>query len=112
MTIEEKLELLLMWEVHTEKLSHQWDRFASITGSLSDSPLGDAIWRVHDHYTSAVARLLDCNPEDLSWYCFDNQFGKCGMECEIDGETREIHTLADLAWMIGIDQDNEGNRDE
>ena len=112
MTSEEKMQLLLLWDVHSENLNHQWGRFTLITGALSDSQLGTAVWQTQDHYTSAIARLLDCDRSHLSWYCFENQFGKCGMECEIDGETRQIRTLADLAWMIGLDQDNEGNRDE
>jgi hypothetical protein len=103
MTNKEKLELLLMWEVHVDDLSHQWERLESITGILSDSAFGNAVWRMQDDYTKTVARLLECDPEELSWYCFDNQMGKQGLECEIDGETREIRTLADLAWMLGLD---------
>ena len=103
MTKEEKMQLLETWAKESKQLTDQWEKFASITGALSDWPLGDAIWSIVESHTSAVARLLECDDSHLSWQCYDNEFGKQGLECEIDGETREIRTLSDLAWMIGLD---------
>jgi hypothetical protein len=103
MTKEEKMQLLKIWEKRTENLNTQWEEFAAFTGARSDWPFGDAIWRMWEDHTKIVSDLLECDPDELFWYCFDNQLGEQGLECEFNNETREIRTLADLAWMIGLD---------
>jgi len=106
MTTEEKMQLLEIWERRTEHLDDEWEEFSVLTGAGSESPFGDAIWRMWGDYTEAVARLLDCDPSGLSWYYFDNQLGAKELQCTCKAETRKICDVEDLAWMLEIDQDS------
>ncbi|WP_449426213.1 hypothetical protein [Rhodanobacter lindaniclasticus] len=76
-------------------------------GATPDSPLGEALWRLVDAYTETLAQLLSVPDSgtrtfanDLSWYAWENDWGRKHAVAGVDGDMRPISTPTDLAWLI------------
>lgn len=107
MTREEIIHQLTVWQEHCLDVDAQWAAFADSTGATVDSPLGNAVWRMVESYTGAVADLVGAESSgvpqfahDLSWYAYENDWGRKGHEAGVNGDMRAIRTPADLAWLM------------
>jgi hypothetical protein len=100
MTRDEKLTLLREWKQRHDDLDKQWGRLASLTGGLTDSPLGDAMWLLWDAYTNQVAERVGDTYGWLSWYQLENDMGKRKHEAGPTDRMRKIKSLRDLLWVI------------
>ena len=91
MTPDEKLALLREWKQRYDDLDKQWGALAILTGGLTDSPLGDAVWLLWDAYTKQIAervgdaeaqavhllRMLNCDNEQRPYEAFFAPSGEC-----------------------------------
>ena len=100
MTKKQKLHALKSWAKVINESNQQIDALHKVTG-MCDGPLIEAIWKLQDALTDAVAAQVGDAHETLDWYRNDNGMGAKGYEAGIAGDMRAIKTEADLLWLIG-----------
>jgi len=105
MTKTERIKAMLphleRWAAHKAELEKQLDALHQVTGGGVEAPLPDAIWRLWDTYTDAVAKLVGDTTEWLNWFSMENDMGAKGLEVHsLGGRSKKIRTLRDLAAVI------------
>lgn len=99
--IDAALPILAEWEAHKRTLDAQFDVLRATLGATVEAPLPDAVWRLWDSYTDAVARDLGDVDQWLHWYSAENDMGRKGLEVRsLGGRRKTIKTLRDLARVI------------
>lgn len=84
------------------ELDKQWDAFEDISGAASESPLGDAIWKLFDFAAIATAAAVGDDIGYVEWFIWDNDLGKKGYESIFaGGKKQKIKTVDDLLDVIG-----------
>lgn len=95
------LPTLEEWALLRSNLDKEYEAFCSLTGCSAASPFWDPIFRVWAAYTKEISARIGDTCEWLSWFEFENDMGKKGLTVTTEkGETRNIRTLTDLAWVI------------
>lgn len=102
MTRAEVLAILRPWHERTVELQRQWDAFAALTCAADDSPLADAIWRVHKEYTKAVADRVGDADDWLNWWHYECQLGRRPQNAhkKFGDDALSVSTLGRLATVI------------
>lgn len=72
MTTEERIAA---WQARMQELEKQYGTILDTVGGGYDSPLGDAIAKVMDAYTDAVALSVGDDDEWLHYYRYDCEWG-------------------------------------
>jgi len=100
MTKDQKILALTRWLETYQKLIEQVNAFSEITGSPTDSPLQNVIFKTFDAYTDAVSDLVGDQGGWLPWFIYDNAAGQKAMLVVIDKKRRHIRTIKDLIWVL------------
>ncbi len=87
---------------HFKTLNAAWDKFHDITGSMSDSPLGNAVWKMQDQWIESVSELIGDDDDWLNWYLWANDCGHKALEAKAARwkKARKIQTVTDLVDII------------
>ena len=92
MNRKERLEILKKWEATVKEAHRQWDKYDGLLNC--DSDFGNAIWFMEEEYTKAVGARLGLQFGELSWWQYENNFGKSGREAgTCDADMRPMKTL-------------------
>lgn len=97
----ENLPRLEQWAADYAAVGAQLEALRNVVGGV-ESPLSDAIWRMQDAYTAAVAVNVGDQGEWLAWYQTECRLGAQAMEarpCE-GAKWRKVKTLQQLAQVI------------
>lgn len=98
--IKSKLELLEEWQEKLQNLDDVEDALdASIMPSI-ECPLYQAMWAIESAYTRALSILVGDKGEWLSWYRYENDFGKNKMQAGYDNKLKPITNLKELLAII------------
>lgn len=98
MNIKEQLE---EWRNAVTEAGDLLDRIEPIVGC--DGPIHQTVSSLMDTYTQTVARAIGDPLGNIEWFWLENDLGNRGLAVKINGETREVRTLDDLLWMLGVD---------
>ena len=94
------------WKFVTNALTimqQQSDRLDVATDKLlirPESPLIEPVGIIESQLISALSLLVDDDWENISWYVYENDYGRGGMEAGYDGMMKTIDTHEKLRWLI------------
>lgn len=73
-----------------------------LLGCAPEAPLFANLYAIRDGYMDQVAAAIGDTTGWLSWFVYDNDHGRRGLEAGIDGDMRPIKTAADLLWVVNL----------
>ena len=79
--------------------------FDSATDQLMispESPLQEPFYGVTDDLITACSDLTGDRFDSLSWWVYENDFGRNGMDAGADGDIRKIMSYEDLRWLLEV----------
>lgn len=95
---------LRKWHEAMRECDARMDELAALTGPVSESPLGDAVYRLMGAYTEALADAIGFSDEYMMAWWTEHQFGGRPMSIGFCGEpVRSLKTIDDLAAFIAED---------
>lgn len=97
MTSIERVEELI--KRHKE-LSHEFDKLQAVMGNVWDAPFAHVTWTFIESYIATVAEMIGDNVGWLSWFIYDNECGKKGLEARFDRKLRPVRTVKQLMKII------------
>lgn len=98
------LSALRCWHEVMRECDARMDDLAALTGPVSESPLGDAVYRLMGAYTETLADAIGFSDEYLMAWWTEHQFGGRPMSIGFCGEPmRSLKTIDDLAAFIAED---------
>lgn len=104
MTKERITAILKDWHESMLECDTRMDELAALTGTVVESPLGDAVYRVMGELTKAVADRICWCYETLEAWWTEHRFGERPMKIGFGGEPlRVISTIEELAAFIADD---------
>ncbi len=84
-----------------KELDTLFDKMSDLLGTTIDSPLGEAVWRLFDDYTTEIEAKIGDSNSFLSWYIYDNRCGEGNLEAAVNGEQgKKISNVKRLAHLI------------
>lgn len=92
--------LLYEWHNNLRTLSDAWDKLEEATSLPADGPLGEALFRLTDHYTAQVSLLLNDEHEWLPYYQYHCDFGRNPAKVTVDGREILLDSLEKLEELI------------
>lgn len=105
MRAAEILPKLEAWAMRLKESDAQVDALHAIVGTCGSSPLIDAIWRLQDGYTNAVASLVGDQFEWLHYYRNECAMGaKPRTIASLGGREMKLRTIKQLAKLIAETQ--------
>ena len=101
MTPTEILPILTEWRDTIQHAERELDAVLAPLILIPESPLFEIQQRLMDAFTASVAAQVGDQDEWMSWYRFDNDWGKKAFECAPPGgKPRKVRTLRNLARLI------------
>ena len=82
------------------KLDEIIDMVQEVFGDIFESKLHKGLEVVFNHQYDFIVNACKIPEELLSWFVYENEFGKKGMEAGVDNELREIKTIDDFLWFV------------
>ena len=79
--------------------------FDSATDQLMispESPLKEPFYSVTDDLIAACSDLAGDHFDSLSWWVYENDHGRNGMDAGADGDIRKIMSYEDLRWLLEV----------
>ena len=76
----------------------KWEEWAGI-----ENPISSATYRMIDNYVDSVSELVGDDNKWISWYIFDNQFGRGGLEATSGGVPHHVDSVKKLVQWIRND---------
>lgn len=99
----QKLAALTRWQQAMEQADAAIDPVIELLQLQPESPVCGAVWQLQRLLTDMTAELVGDQAEWLDWYAYENDMGRKGLEAGWRDQLREIRTLDDLLWVIGLD---------
>ncbi len=65
-----------------------------------ESTMQNHLWSLFDIIVKVMAKAYDDKGEWLNWYIYDNNWGKDGLECEVNNKPVQIRTATQLYKAI------------
>lgn len=104
MNRKEILAELQQWQTVQKDLDKQLDKLYDLLGCVPDSPLLEAIYRLAEAHTDAIARIVGDDTKALEWWAVECRFGENPMQAAIHGKKlRPISNLKQLAALIATE---------
>lgn len=101
MNRKEILAELQHWQTTQQALEVQLDLLYDLVGCQPESPLLEAIYKVAEAHTDAIARIIGDDTGAVAWWKYDCRFGDNPMQAAIHGKKlRLISSLKHLAGLI------------
>ena len=102
MTSEQKEQLIKELCERHDVLEAEFDKVAAVMGDVANMPLHEEVWHTFSRYTEAVELLVgDAKPYSwLSWFIYDNDCGRRGLEAGYNKGMKPIRTVEQLVRLI------------
>lgn len=95
---------LQAWDRVQKGLDAQLDLLYDLMGCEPESPLLEAIYRLAEAHTDAIARIVGDDTKALEWWAVECRFGENPMQAAIHGKKlRPISNLKQLAALIATE---------
>jgi len=100
--IKDVARRLEKWAATLAEFDRQVDAFSALTRAQPDSPLLEAIYRVEEAYTAAVAEQVGDVDQWLVWFRWECEMGRTPREASIRTGARmvKVSTLKQLARVV------------
>jgi hypothetical protein len=102
MNTKEKIKLVSDLVKHYQELNKTFDQLDSLFGGSCESKFFSAIWSTFDAYTDTVELAIGDAFKSVSWFIYDNDCGKRGLECKFGGKSFKIKTVNDLIKYVEL----------
>lgn len=90
------------WAARLAEFDRQMDAYAALTRAQPDSPLLDAIYRLEEAYTMAVAEQVGDTGGWLMWFRWECEMGKKPLEARrhASASFAKVRTVRQLARLV------------
>ena len=102
MTPQQKEQLIKELCERHDVLEAEFDKIAKVMGDVANMPLFEEVWQTFSRYTEAVELLVGDGRRYswLSWFIYDNDCGRKGLEGGYDSGMKPIRTVKQLVRLI------------
>ena len=82
-----------------EQLTEEHRKICNSVNLSPDSPLIKPILDLEELLVQTLEVLVGDKNDTISWYVYDNDYGKAHLKGGIDGVYKEIKSVKDLKWL-------------
>ena len=83
-----------------KSVSEAFDKLEEVLGVRSDSEFFNTYWKAIELCIEAVSIAVGDEQDWISWYIYDNEYGKKKMKAGYDGKLKKIGAIKDLVKLI------------
>ena len=94
--MKEKISTFLQCVKSTREMESQLIKLFG----FADGPFWEVIWDGLCSYQTLLEEVVGDKGEHISWFIYDNDMGRCGLEAGVKGNMKPIKTVDDLIWLI------------
>lgn len=83
-----------------KELDQIWNDFEKSSGANIEGPLGLALWKTFDAYTTEFSERIDDNGRWVEWFIYENRCGEAKLTAEIAGHEQVVTNVRQIARII------------
>lgn len=99
MTKQEKIELIQKLQRRLEKANKSMEMMYAVFGRNPEGPFQDGIYGLFDMAIDGVAKAIGDDSDWLSWFIYDNDWGKKGYEAGYKPMVK-VKSIEDFVTMM------------